>query len=252
MASADGGVFSGYLELVHLIYARNSADTSETSDLDAAAANTTHTSTTIDHKCRGDDTVLRIACDKGDLKLVETLLRSSSDVDTPDYRGWTPLMTAAGRGHADIMLLLIQRGAFINRQNRYGGTALQFACLSGKLNAVRILIRHGAAVDLANHKDWSPLMLALQAEEQVAVVEYLLGMGVSVDQKGPDGATALHFASTTGQINAICRLLDRGATIDLRNDNGDTPLMLAVANNNRLTVKVLVERDARTDAVKLC
>ncbi|KAE9207719.1 hypothetical protein PF004_g16954 [Phytophthora fragariae] len=245
--------FGGYLELVHLIYMydRNSNDKSETSNLDSAAADCTEIiSTTVDQKYRNDETALRIACDQGGLKLVEVLLKNSNDVDIPDHRGWTPLMTAAGRGHVDIMLFLIQSGAHINRQNQYGATALQFACANGRLNSVQTLIHHGAAVDLVNNKGWSPLMLALQAsDKQVGVLEHLLSMGANVDQKGPDGAAALHIASATGQLNAIYLFLDHGATIDLRNGNGDTPLMLAVVNNHRLVVRVLVERGARTDVV---
>ncbi|KAG3239027.1 hypothetical protein PI124_g16026 [Phytophthora idaei] len=97
--------FSGYSEIVQLIYEilppdkklsffdivssfssfRCSSDISEKSKVNVE----------IDHKRRNGDTALRIACERGEVKTVETLLNNpNNDINLTDKDEWTPLMSA--------------------------------------------------------------------------------------------------------------------------------------------------------------
>merc|ERR1712166_438850 len=62
----------------------------------------------------------------------------------------------------------------------------------------------------------------------VAVVQFLLTFGASVDLGKPNGATPLHVASQENHVEVVAVLLDGGASVD----GGYTPLFAASAKNN--------------------
>ncbi|GMF11472.1 unnamed protein product [Phytophthora lilii] len=132
--------FSGYSEFVQLIYEREIADENDPIQLlptsPAEFTNIARPSATIDKRQRNEDTALRIACERGTLQFVETLLEKRDDINMADSNGLTPLMNAASNGYADIVRLLIFNGVIINHQRSDGATALDLACANGQVGAI--------------------------------------------------------------------------------------------------------------------
>jgi ankyrin repeat protein len=78
----------------------------------------------------------------------------------------------------------------------------------------------------------------------VSAVAELLGGGTAVDSRGPDGATALHFAAESGNVELTDLLLEAGADVATATRNGVTPLALAALNGHHAIIERLLEHGA--------
>jgi ankyrin repeat protein len=82
------------------------------------------------------------------------------------------------------------------------------------------------------------------------VIAQLLKAGVDPERATTTGATPLHFAAASGDVDAIGVLLDAGADANARESAaGQTPLMFAAAQNRAAAIRLLVRRGAAIDAV---
>jgi ankyrin repeat protein len=77
-----------------------------------------------------------------------------------------------------------------------------------------------------------------------AAVKALLRQNVDVNAAGPDGATALHWATLRDDVAAIAALISAGAKVNVANQYDVTPLWLACTNGNAAVVKRLLEAGA--------
>ena len=132
-----------------------------------------------------------------------------------------------------------------------GRNAIHLACIHGREEALQILLSHGGLdyINAVDANDETPLQLAImrghkcivdtliQAQckvrisvplacrtgpcgtplihaavyEQMDIMKRLLRAGAEIDEKGPWGATALHWASRKGNTRMVRYLLSKGA-----------------------------------------
>ncbi len=148
-----------------------------------------------------------------------------------------------------------------------------------------LLVSAQADVDVCckalNDKESHPMLHWAALNDQVEVLEYLIGKKVSLDQRNPRGETALHWAALNGHIRAVHALIDagcdrmasdargysamhhaamfgrcvvmaclfrRGLTVDLRDSNGRTPLHWAAYKSEESAAKWLLEHGADVSA----
>lgn len=222
-------------------------------------------------------TALLIACNRGHMDLVNTLLANHARVDVFDNEGRSALHLAAEHGYLQVCDALITNKAFINSKSRNGRTALHLAAMNGYTELVKFLIRdHAAVVDILTLRKQTPLHLAA-ASGQMNVCKLLLELGANIDatddvgqkpihvaaqnnysevaklflQQHPnlvmatskDGNTCAHIAAMQGSVKVIEELMkfDRNGVISTRNKLTDsTPLQLAAEGGHADVVKVLV------------
>jgi ankyrin repeat protein len=86
------------------------------------------------------ETALANAANRGDLATVKLLLDKGADVNSVDYRGYTPLMQAAYCDDAspELIRLLLAKGADINAKGE-GETPLSLAAKRGETEITRLL-----------------------------------------------------------------------------------------------------------------
>ncbi|KEG13106.1 LmrCD-specific DARPin [Trypanosoma grayi] len=65
-----------------------------------------------------------------------------------------------------------------------------------------------------------------------------------IDMKDSGGNTALHWASTLGNLGAVTHLLFAGADIDMKNNNGATPLHCAATDGHAAIIEQLLRHGA--------
>lgn len=228
-------------------------------------------------------TPLLIACHKGHMELVTTLLGNHARVDVFDTEGRSALHLAAERGFLQVCDALLTNKAFINSKSRVGRTALHLAAMNGFTHLVKFLIRdHNAVIDILTLRKQTPLHLAA-GNGQLEVCKLLLELGASIDatddlgQKpihvaaqnnfsdvaklfleqhpqlvmatSKDGNTCAHIAAMQGSVRVIEELMkfDRSGVINVRNKLTDsTPLQLAAEGGHAEVVKALVRAGAST------
>lgn len=212
------------------------------------------------------------------LGLPLAMLERGADPFGPDARQRTPLHLAAASGHLAMVEALLARGCDPNTRDAHGRTPL-FAALAGGARAlpvVKSLIAHGADPEASDAHGETPLGLAMEHAElkqwldwghwslprrvlratdlpvaaaagATQAVERLLELGMPVDSRDAQGASALLHACGAGHREVAARLLEAGADASLSAQNGMTALGAAVAARREPLVALLLERGAAVD-----
>ena len=76
-----------------------------------APAGTSKKPTNIEKKNAKGETMVHVACSKGQVDKVRALLAEGANPNTRDHAGWTPLHDAVDGGRAEIAELLLRAGA---------------------------------------------------------------------------------------------------------------------------------------------
>ncbi|CBY32903.1 unnamed protein product [Oikopleura dioica] len=71
---------------------------------------------------------------------------------------------------------------------------------------------------------------------------------VDIDERLPNGWTALHRATEENKVKMMKTLIDYNASVDAKTDSGFTPLMLGVQSGNLEAIKLLVAHNADVNA----
>ncbi|KAG0170824.1 hypothetical protein DFQ28_001633 [Apophysomyces sp. BC1034] len=99
---------------------------------------------------------------RGDISVVETLLKAGANPNETDNAGWTPLHEAALRGQDAIVQLLLENGANANSKGADSDTPLHDATENSHYLVVELLLRHGANPHACNAKGSRPLDIAIE------------------------------------------------------------------------------------------
>jgi ankyrin repeat protein len=195
------------------------------------------------------------------LALVQALLDAGADVNESNDRGSTPLHQAAYSNQCAIAASLVHSGADLEAEaHGSGGTPLIFALFWGHREVSDLLARHSVApgnlrafAGLGN-----PDLLArcfngdttLTSEAYAARGFYRPHSGFPDWQPSADPQEvldeALVWASKSGRIEVLPRLLRAGARLDADPYRG-TPLIWAAVCNRLETATWLIDRGAAAD-----
>lgn len=103
-----------------------------------------------------------------DDQLIELIMKSS-DIDTQNNNGYTPLMSSLESFHPECAKKLIDMGAKVNLQNNAGRTALMFAACKGYTKIVNLLLKKGARIDLTDKEGHSAQWFAKEKKHHETV-----------------------------------------------------------------------------------
>jgi len=168
----------------------------------------------------------------GAVKLMEFILRTSFDMNTKAYNGWTVLHEACYYGQTETAQLIIKSsiefGIDLNAKNNYGNTALHEACNSGKTKTVQMIMKNG-------RRETAQLLIQSSRE-----------FGIDLNAKNNIGMTAWHWACGNGRTETAQLLIQSSKEfgIDLNaKDNiaGSTALHLACISGRTETVQMILK-----------
>lgn len=204
---------------------------------------------------------LRIAAERGDVLIVQSLLRHGAEVEP----AWacSPMFWSIP-SHA-ILKLLLKRGANHQVWDEHGFSPLCHSLLQRDPDTAMLLIDWGAC--LGRHPKrtplWVPTPLQIAASKGYdAVVEKLLDRNVDVNEDPPlhrynmsNGSESRDLSGDTALAGAIrnswgrwTRLIDRlineGADVNAVARYGDTPLSIALDHDDEAVVQALVKAGA--------
>ena len=192
----------------------------------------------------GGQTLLHIAAGRGNLALVQTLVKRGADLELKNrWGGWTPLHSAAGAGHTAVVAYLIQQGAKVEAPGVYNQGILFTAAYQGHADVVRLLCAAGANVEATT--EWQQFPLIAAAEKgHTEVVKLLLDAGAGINRTAK-GGTALDAAVEGGHEDVTRLLLERGADLNASRDTYSPPMHDAASRGSVRMIHILL--DAGTD-----
>nr|CAI5860872.1 unnamed protein product [Callosobruchus analis] len=186
----------------------------------------------------------------GDIAVVQQVLESGYDVNSPVYDNWTPILLAVSFGNYEVTDLLVKNGANIN-SDKDGSTALMMACncpnqtssYSESMKIIQLLVDKGANVKSINHKRMTALMFAA-SNGHLEAVKFLLPFS--------NKNAALFWAVSTNEIEVVSYLLEQQldySTPDVRNN---TALDMAKSSDFIQIVELFPkeEEDVIFDAIR--
>ena len=144
---------------------------------------------------------------------------NGNDVNKLTHDSRTYIFWASNKGNLEIMEYLLKNGAKINLLDSHGNTPLNYAAAAGQSNTkvYDLLISNGANLkkDL-NHDGANALLLAIASDIDFKLTDYFISKGLDLKSKDNFGNTAFNYAVKSGNIDFLNSLIKRGVTY---NDN---------------------------------
>ncbi|KAF9981895.1 hypothetical protein BGZ65_003458 [Modicella reniformis] len=194
------------------------------------------------------NTAVHVCVAKGNLTILEELIKADSDLGLPNNNGDTPFINAAklsdkSERYRRVASILAPKMKVedLNRQNNAGDTAFHFIV---DPTLIADLVSHGANPEVDNYSGWTPL-LKWALDDNTAVVRGLLGTD-RVDTLVTDtrGYTPLHMACLRSNLEMV-EMLQARTPIDIQSTiDGSTPLQLACQSGLVLVVDFLLRKGA--------
>ncbi|MBV8810416.1 MAG: ankyrin repeat domain-containing protein [Acidobacteriaceae bacterium] len=236
----------------------------------------------LDFRYGSGQTILHLACARGNPQIVTRLLAARADVSATDQSANTPLDEAVLNDRLEILRLLLAHGADPKAVHSLDGRGpMQEACIKGFAGLIPVLVQAGSDPLIRDRYGLSPLDLAvayknenvirelltlarstppLQAEAddamesatlrgQTLIAKLLIDAGFDVNRPTLSGSTYLNDAALKGHEKLAQLLLDRGANLESRNLTGGTPLHDAALAGSAEVITLLLKWGAQIDAL---
>jgi len=147
------------------------------------------------------------------------LAQPGNDVNKITHDGRTYLFWAASRGNIPVMDYLLKNGAKVNLQDSHGYSPLTFAATGGQKNTkvYDLLIQKGVNLktDL-NHDGANALLIAIPSDKDFTLTDYFVSKGLDINSKDEAGNTAFNYVARGGNIELMNKLIQKGIKF---NDN---------------------------------
>lgn len=217
----------------------------------------------------GHNCALTMACERGNIEVVKTLLPISAQAVAQTDKFGTGDASGEGRWNCTYAI------SPVNTAVDYGNTELVKWFLEGALGVkvplgalflaiirkhglalVELLLKHGANVNEKGKHGWSALMIASYYGEP-EIMQALLKHGAEIDHQSDTSnsrkQSALVVATKRRQIEAVKVLLAEGAQVDLKDEFGSTALMCAMEQNYDIIKfsEIRKMKQRRIDVIKL-
>ncbi|XP_065668333.1 serine/threonine-protein phosphatase 6 regulatory ankyrin repeat subunit C isoform X7 [Hydra vulgaris] len=154
-------------------------------------------------------TCLHLAAKNGHEVTVRLLLNSDGVVfdHRTSKKGLLPIHLAIIEGHGIVTSLLLSRSADqISAKCAIGRSALHFAAGNNQLKLVQLLIGQGAEIDDQDKKGWTPLHYAANAG-CTDIVIFLVQMGANVTIEDKKGKSPITFAAKKQHLEFLEHLM---------------------------------------------
>lgn len=153
----------------------------------------------------------------------------------------TPIVAAARTGDTDICKRLIEAGADVNKAQSNSETALANAALLGDVAMVQLLLSKGADPNAMTHAG-----TALTQASNTAVLFALLSGGADPNIGDKDEDLPIITFISENRYEAVFALTICGTNLQHKNENGLTAIDYARKYSNEKMVRILTERDYRS------
>ena len=160
-----------------------------------------------------DPVVYAINAGAPDESILFLLDQKGNDVNKITHDSRTYLIWASSKGNLPVMESLLKRGAKIDIQDSHGYTALTFAAAGGQKNTkvYELLIQNGANLKKdVNHDGANALLIAIPNDKDLTLTDYFVSKGLDINSKDAAGNTAFNYVARGGNIELLNKLIQKG------------------------------------------
>lgn len=193
-----------------------------------------------------DPTVLAIN-EQASNEVVKFLLAiKGNDVNKLTHDGRTYIFWAAYRGNIEIMEYLLKNGAKTNVFDDKGYSPLNFAASSGQANTKVYDLLISKGIDPKKDLDYNganALLLVAPHDKDFTLINYFISKGLKLDSTDKEGNTAFNYAARIGNIATLKTLISKGVKF---NDNA-----MIIASQGARGISNTLELYQYLDALKI-
>ncbi|XP_075245472.1 uncharacterized protein LOC142339358 isoform X2 [Convolutriloba macropyga] len=194
-------------------------------------------------------TSLHLAVAEGSYNLVKTLIATDgcklscldNQFRTPLH--WAAVMDSPASAAAQIVTLLLHKDCDWTCSDSNGATPLHYAVQKNNAEIVRAFLEFPELVDQADIEGRSAFMWAAGAGA-LESLDLMVDHGADLSQSEKNGATALHAAATSGNVDCVKLLLRVGCKMTADNLKL-TPLMRACELGHVAIAQLLIRHGAK-------
>ncbi|XP_037549697.1 transient receptor potential cation channel subfamily A member 1b [Nematolebias whitei] len=182
--------------------------------------------------------------EKGDLALLENLVRKSPEVlGEKDECGASPLHHAAAGGHVTLIQFIssVVDPQEMNSCDDHGNVPLHWAVDRNKVESCRILLDLGADPNILNMALLSPLHLAVSLGHNSLVGLLLSYNSTDCNLQGDLGNTPLILACSINNCEALSTLIKHGAHLCQQNKLGHFAMHAAAFAGAKKAMEVILK-----------
>ena len=195
----------------------------------------------VNHKGGSGCTAVLAAANHADV--VEVLIDAGADIEARDNYSHSPLLVASQRGELRVVQMLVRAGAGVCVTSDEGDTCISLAAVNGHTETVRALLCM-PEVDVNESDNWSCTPLHRAAFDNYSdVVRLLIDAGADVEATNSSGCASLHRACEgggAGELEIVKTLVEAGADVCAVDAYSNTCLILAAVFGHTDTVRYLV------------
>jgi ankyrin repeat protein len=192
--------------------------------------------------------------------LVELLLGHGADANLPGPDGRTPYRVATTAGRTDLLELLRENGAM---EDATDAELFISACIRGDRRQAQRRLDDDPELVARLDPDEAGAFVRAAERGNTNAVKLMLDVGIPIETRGDNGATALHVAAYSGSADTVHVLLERGADIEARDTTwNSTPLEWAAVGSGERprntdepdwpkAVRILLAHGASSDDIGL-
>lgn len=168
---------------------------------------------------------------------------SADELSHTDCYSRTPFLLAVAAGRRDLAQVLLERGSDLRAAGWCGATALHLAARYDHLHMIDWLVDAGLPVDVLDEHHETPLREAVTSGNAEALKK-LISLGADVTQTDNNKYQAIHETDTQEIIHL---LLEAGADVNCLSGGGDWLLKDAARAGDVSLVEYLLARGAVVD-----
>ena len=177
-------------------------------------------------------------------EIAQLLIDNGADLNTRDKYGWTPLHMTIRNKRNDVAKLLVDSGADIQAKTNNNRTTLSQA---STIELAKLLIDGGVDINTKDDSGYTVLFSAT-SNSNLDLMQFLLDNGAKVNARDfshpKPFKNPLAKAINIRSIDAIKLLIANGADVDTATRRADNPLMLAILEQDREIVQLLLDLGA--------
>lgn len=161
-----------------------------------------------------DPVVMAINNNASNDVIIFLINQDGNDVHKKTHHSRTYLQWAAARGNLELVNFLIKNGADINYKDSYGESIIAYAAGSNKNIDVFEALFNAGVLPKDKHSNGATLiMYAAPNDTNLAITDYFISKGVAIDEKDDFNRTVTDYATKLGNIEIVDQFIKRGVPI---------------------------------------
>ncbi|UVI33309.1 ankyrin repeat domain-containing protein [Paenibacillus spongiae] len=175
---------------------------------------------------------MMVACESGDVEMVERLLGHDESLANCSWGYFSPLQFAVREGHANIVEQLLRHGAIAAEKSplNWVDTPLQKAIDRGH-KWIEDMLKEHLERTLHSNPLGETVAAMIRERDESGVLQLIDRDPAAIHSSDERGNTPIHWAVLTRQLKLIDALLERGADIESVRGDGCKPVHLAMSGD---------------------